>query len=116
MAAAPTPAKVNQTEVSITGGAYPSIRAWSAAQDPFLIIGKYVDLDSRGGGRCPFGSHHANGQDDHSFQVYTPGAAGGYCYYCHVEGAGGSVFDFLRRYHGLSAKDLWRKILAGESF
>jgi len=94
-----------------------SIREWNAAQDPFEVLSRYVELDQRGGGHCPFGEHHTGGADTHSsFQVYEPGAPGGYCYFCHVEGKGGSVFDFLRRYHGLTAKECWQKIKTGGVF
>jgi len=95
-------------------GEYPDIRAWNAAQNPFTVIGRYVDLDRRGGGRCPFGEHHANGRDDHSFQVYEPGTPGGYCWYCHTWQAGGSVFDFLRMYHGLTVAEAWARAKRGE--
>lgn len=96
-------------------GQYATIREWCAAQDPFTLIGRYVDLDRRGGGRCPFGWHHANGHDDHSFQVYAPGTPGGYCWYCHTWDQGGSAFDFLRHWHNLDARDLWRRIQRGEA-
>jgi hypothetical protein len=92
---------------------YATIRDWCAAQDPFTLIGRYVDLDRRGGGRCPFSEHHGPGGDDHSFQVYIPGTSGGYCWYCYTWEEGGSVFDFLRHYHGLSARDLWQRIQRG---
>lgn len=93
---------------------YPDIRAWNAAQNPFTVIGRYVNLDRRGGGRCPFGDHHANGRDDHSFQVYEPGVPGGYCWYCYAWQAGGSVFDFLRMYHGLTVAEAWARAKRGE--
>lgn len=90
-----------------------SIREWNTAQDPFAVISQYIELDQQGSGHCPFGEHHASGVDTHSsFQVYQPGVPGGYCYFCHVEQKGGSVFDFLARYHGLTAKDCWQKIKA----
>jgi hypothetical protein len=99
---------------SATG--YRSIREWNAAQDPFGVIGRYVDLDRCGGGRCPFGEHHSGGIDDDSFQVYEPGAPGGYCWFCHTWDQGGSVFDFLRHYHGYTARELWQKIQTGGVF
>jgi hypothetical protein len=96
------------------GTPYPSIRAWNAAHDPLSVIARYVDLDRRGVGRCPFGEHHSGGRDDHaSFQVYEPHQAGGYCYLCHVEGRGGSLFDFLARYQGHTARELWQRIQSG---
>jgi len=94
-----------------------SIRDWNAQQNPMAFIGRYVELDSRGVGCCPFGWHHANGQDVHpSFKVYEPTYSGGYSWYCSTWQQGGSVFDFLLLYHQLDARDLWRRILAGEPF
>jgi hypothetical protein len=94
-----------------------SIRDWNAQQNPLTLIGRYVELDSRGMGCCPFGWHHANGRDVHpSLKVYAPRFPGGYCWYCHVWENGGSVFDFLLLYHNLQARELWRRILAGEQF
>lgn len=95
-------------------GAYRTIAEWNAAQDPFAVIGRYVDLDHNGGGRCPFGEHHANGHDDYSFKVYVPRRPGGSCWYCYAWQAGGSVFDFLKLYHNLSASELWQRIQRGE--
>jgi TOTE conflict system primase-like protein len=93
------------------GAQYASIREWNAAHNPLAVIARYVDLDSNGVGCCPFGEHHANGKDTHaSLQVYEPHAPGGYCWYCHALGAGGSLFDFLAKYHGLAARDLWRQL------
>jgi hypothetical protein len=94
-----------------------TIRDWCARQNPFALIGRYVELDNRGMGCCPFGWHHASGRDKHpSFKVHEPKIAGGYCWYCHVWQRGGSVFDFLLLYHHLEVRALWRRILAGEQF
>jgi hypothetical protein len=91
-----------------------TIRDWCASQDPMTFIGRYVDLDRRGVGCCPFGWHHAGGVDHHaSFKVYDPGVPGGYCWYCHVWEQGGSVFDFLRHYDNLDAHELWQRIKRG---
>jgi len=91
-----------------------TIRAWCAAQDPYVVIGHYVALNSRGQGCCPFGWHHAGGHDSHdSFKVYHPGVPGGWCWYCYVWQQGGSVFDFLRYYHNLDARSLWRQLREG---
>ncbi len=91
-----------------------TIREWCAAQDPYTVIGRYVELSNRGQGCCPFGWHHANGRDEHaSFKVYHPGVPGGYCWYCYVWQQGGSVFDFLRYYHGLDARTLWQQLREG---
>lgn len=99
----------------VTTSTYQSIRAWCASQDAFAVISRYVSLNAQGIGCCPFGWHHSNGRDTHaSFKVYSPGVSGGYCWYCHVWQQGGSVFDFLRCYHNLDARTLWRRIQRGE--
>jgi hypothetical protein len=91
-----------------------TIRAWCAAQDPYAVIGRYVALNSRGQGSCPFGWHHSDGRDSHdSLKVYRPGVPGGWCWYCYVWQQGGSVFDFLRYYHHLDARALWRQLREG---
>jgi hypothetical protein len=94
---------------------YTSIAQWCAAQDPYALIGRYVALDSRGMGCCPFGEHHREGRDRHpSFRVYEPRSPGGSCWFCYTWGQGGTVFDFLRYYHRLPARDLWWRLRAGE--
>lgn len=91
-----------------------TIAAWVAAQDPFAVIGRYVDLNYNGVGRCPFPEHHTHGDQHPSFRVYQPRRLGGWCWYCYVACQGGDVFDFLCRYHGLDAREMWRRIQAGE--
>jgi hypothetical protein len=93
----------------------PHIREWNAQQDPFQLIGRYVDLNTQGVGRCPFGWHH-KGQDQHaSFKVYQPGVPGGYCWYCYTWQQGGSVFDFLRYYYNVDGRTLWQRLQSGTS-
>jgi hypothetical protein len=90
---------------------------WCLYQDPFTVIGRYVRLDQRGMGHCPFGEHHSDGRDSHpSFQVrpLRPGSLN--CWYCYVLGAGGSVFDFLCLWYHETPRKLWHRILAGETF
>jgi hypothetical protein len=88
-----------------------TIRDWCASQDPYRVIGAYVDLSSQGIGCCPFRWHHANGQDHHpSLKVYTPGTPGGYCWYCYTWQQGGSVFDFLRYWHSIEPGEMWKRI------
>ena len=95
----------------------PTIRDWCAAQNPFVLIGRYVQLDNRGIGYCPFGWHHSDGRDSHpSLKVYEPTYPGGYSWYCHTWGRGGSIFDFLLLYHNFETYVLWRRILAGDNF
>ena len=92
-----------------------TIHQWCAMQDPFAVIGGYVELDGRGMGHCPFGWHHDDGRDTHpSFRVYTPRSATASCWYCYTSQQGGNVFDFLLLYHHLDARTLWQRILAGE--
>lgn len=95
---------------------YRSIRDWNASHDYHAVdlLSRYVDLDSCNSGQCPFGWHHANGHDDHSLRVYRPAQSGGYCWYCYAWQRGGSLFDFLRYWHGLEARELWRRIQTGE--
>jgi len=96
---------------------YASIADWCAAQDPSVLIGRYVALDSRGMGCCPFGEHHRDGCDRHpSFRVYEPRRPGGSCWFCYTWGQGGTVFDFLRYYQRRSARDVWHRVRAGEVF
>jgi hypothetical protein len=97
-----------------TTSMYKSIREWCAHQDAVSLISRYVSLNAQGIGCCPFGWHHSGGRDTHaSFKVYTPGVAGGYCWYCHVWQQGGSVFDFLRYTLNLDARSLWQRIQEG---
>lgn len=92
-----------------------SIQDWNAAQNPFVLIERYVKLNHNGSGCCPFGSHHAGGHDSRaSFQVFHPQRPGGICWYCYAWGHGGNAFDFLCYYYGLDAKTLWHRILAGD--
>jgi hypothetical protein len=92
-----------------------TIQAWCASQDPFAVIGRYISLDRRGLGCCPFGEHHSDGKDSHpSLRVYQPKRAGGSCWYCYVWEHGGNLFDFLCYWHDVSAKTLWHRILSGE--
>jgi hypothetical protein len=41
---------------------------------------------------------------------------GGAAWHCYAWGKGGSVFDFLRSYYGLDARELWHRIQAGARF
>ncbi len=94
-----------------------SIRDWCLAYDPLAVIGRYVSLDQKGMGCCPFGWHHADGADTHpSFYVYRPTYPDVCCWYCHAWQRGGSLFDFLRYYYGLDARDLWSRLLSGAHF
>ena len=94
---------------------YTTIRDWCAAQDHYALIGRYVALDYRGMGCCPFGEHHADGRDTHpSFRVYMPATPGGCCWHCYTWGKGGNIFNFLALYLELDARTLWQRLQAGE--
>lgn len=102
---------------TVRGARWASIADWRAEQDPIALIGRYVELDSRGMGRCPFSWHHSDGVDTHpSFWVYRPRVPGGCCWYCHAWKQGGSVFDFLLFWYGFETRELWHRILDGEQF
>jgi hypothetical protein len=91
------------------------ILAWCLAQDPLAVIGRYVALDQRGGGRCPFGWHHRDGQDHHpSFKVF-PHTPAGNCWYCYTWRRGGSLFDFFRLLWQVDARTAWRWIKEGKA-
>jgi len=91
-----------------------TIQDWCRAHDPLAVIGRYVELNARGMGCCPFGWHHAAGVDRHpSLWVYRPHGHDLCCWYCHTWGRGGSLFDFFRYYYGLDARSLWACLLAG---
>lgn len=92
-----------------------SIHDWCDRQDAVAVIARYVTLDERGLGCCPFGWHHDDGKDAHpSLWVHPPRASGAPCWYCHTWGRGGNLFDFLCLWYGLSPREMWRRIRAGE--
>jgi hypothetical protein len=102
------------SQPTIKSAFFSNIRDWCAVQDPYRLIGAYVDLNERGIGRCPFSWHHAHGDTRPSFKVYRPGKPGGYCWYCYTWQQGGSVFDFLRYWHQLDARELWQRLQRNE--
>lgn len=94
---------------------YATIREWTEAQDPLKIISRYVKLDWRGLGCCPFGEHHSDGKDSTpSFRVYRPRYPGTSSWYCYAWQRGGNVFDFLCLYHTLDAAAMWARIRNGD--
>jgi len=94
-----------------------SIHDWCDRQDALRVIGRYVWLNPQGLGCYPFGWHHSDGKDAHpSLWVHAPRASGAPCWYCHVWRRGGNLFDFLCLWYGISARQMWRRILAGERF
>jgi hypothetical protein len=108
---------VSHPRVPIRTPSPTTIHEWCLEQDPFAVIGGYVELDEAGMGCCPFGWHHDDGQDTHpSFRVYAPRSATSSCWYCYTSEIGGNVFDFLLLYHHLDARTLWQSIRAVEVF
>jgi hypothetical protein len=94
-----------------------NIHDWCDRQDALRVIERYVRLDRRGMGCCPFGWHHDDGKDAHpSLWVHTPRSSGAPCWYCYVWKRGGNLFDFLCLWYGVSAHELWRRLRAGEVF
>jgi hypothetical protein len=94
-----------------------NIAEWCLSYDPYAVIGRYVQLDPYGHGCCPFGAHHSDGIDSHpSFFVYVPTPPNIMCWYCHTWKRGGSLFDFLKLYYGMSVHDLWVALQQGAQF
>jgi hypothetical protein len=58
---------------------YRSIREWCLAHDIMTAIGRYVTLDHRGVGSCPFKEHHYRGDFRPSFQVFGGEDSHWYC-------------------------------------
>jgi hypothetical protein len=106
-----------KTQPTTTVGVPGTVREWCLNQDPLTVIGRYVRLDNNGVGCCPFGWHHDDGVDMHpSFVAYRPTAPDICCWYCHVWRSGGSLFDFLKLYYSLEARELWNHIKSGTQF
>lgn len=113
----PHPSLAKKAPAALTSPSSATIRAWCASQDARSVIGRYVRLDRRGMGCCPFGEHHNDGRDSHpSFRVYAPRSASASCWYCYTWQRGGNLFDFLLLWHQLDVKTLWHRILTGEPF
>jgi hypothetical protein len=87
-----------------------SIRDWCQSQDIVEVIGRYVNVDRRGVGSCPFKEHHARGDVRPSFQVF-----GGHDphWYCYTWRRAGDLFTFLCEYHGLTPKEGYQRLLQG---
>ena len=90
---------------------YGRIREWCQAQEIVAVIGRYVALDGRGVGSCPFKDHHARGDLRPSFQVF--GGSDPH-WYCYTWGRAGNLFDFLCLYYRLTPQEAWRRIHQGE--
>ena len=87
-----------------------AIAAWCRSQDIVEVIGRYVALDHRGVGSCPFKTHHYRGDVRPSFQVF-----GGQDphWYCHTWRRAGNLFHFLCLYDGLSPQEGWERLQRG---
>ncbi len=86
------------------------IRQWCASQDIVSVIGRYVSLNSRGIGSCPFKDHHSYDDRHSSFQVFAGDTPHWYCYTWQ---RAGNVFDFLCAYHNLSVREGWQRLQLG---
>ena len=87
-----------------------SIRAWCQAQDIVEVIGRYVALDSRGVGSCPFKEHHHRGDRRPSFQVFGGNDPHWYCYTWR---RAGDLFDFLCLYYQVTPQEAWERLRNG---
>jgi len=87
-----------------------SIRAWCRSEDILVVIGRYVALDRRGVGRCPFKAHHYRGDVRPSFQVF--GGVDPH-WYCYAWRRAGDLFDFLYLYHQITPQEVWVRLREG---
>lgn len=87
-----------------------SIREWCESQNIVEVIGRYVMLNGRGIGSCPFKEHHAHGDVHPSFQVFGGNDPH---WYCHTWQRAGNVFDFLCLYHQLTVQEGRQRIQEG---
>ena len=99
------------SEVPAPTASYGSIREWCRAQDILAVIRRYVALDGRGVGSCPFKDHHYRGDRRPSFQVIGGSAPH---WYCITWQRAGDLFDFLCLYYHLTPHELWRRVQQGE--
>jgi TOTE conflict system, Archaeo-Eukaryotic Primase domain/CHC2 zinc finger len=89
---------------------YGSIQQWCRSQDIKAVIGRYVALDRRGVGSCPFKEHHARGDVRPSFQVF--GGSDPH-WYCYTWRRAGDLFDFLCLYYHLAPHEAWQRLQQG---
>jgi CHC2 zinc finger len=89
---------------------YRSIGEWCRSQDILAMIGRYVRLDARGVGSCPFKDHHYRGDLRPSFQVF--GGEDPH-WYCYAWRRAGDVFDFLCVYYQLTPQEVWWMVQQG---
>jgi CHC2 zinc finger len=89
---------------------YRSIREWCQSQDISAVIGRYVTLDQRGVGSCPFKEHHYRGDLRPSFQVF---GGNDQHWYCYAWRRAGDLFDFLCLYYQLTPQEVWWRVQQG---
>ena len=87
-----------------------SIRRWCRGQDIVRVIGRYVALDHRGVGSCPFKEHHYRGDRRPSFQVFGGNDPHWYCYTWQ---RAGDLFDFACLYHQITPQEAWSRLQQG---
>src|SRR6266700_6591884 len=87
-----------------------NIRAWCRSQNIVAVIGRFVVLDHRGVGSCPFKAHHDRGDLRPSFQVF---GGDNPHWYCYTWRCAGDLFDFLCLYHQISPHEAWRRLQEG---
>jgi CHC2 zinc finger len=85
------------------------IKEWVRAVQIREVVGKYVELDRRGRGHCPWGRNHAHNDAKPSFQVFDRDQR----FYCFRERIGGDAFSFLCRYFDADAGEVLRLIRSG---
>ncbi len=88
-----------------------AIRAWCLVHDIEAVIGRFVSLDRRGVGSCPFNEHHRQGDVHPSFQVF---GGDNPHWYCYTWGRAGDLFDFLCLYYRLTPQEGWARLQRGE--
>lgn len=107
----PSESRMNvAVEDSIHTANHWGIREWCRAQDILAVIGRYVALDGRGVGSCPFKEHHARGDRRPSFQVF--GGSDPH-WYCFTWRRAGDLFDFLCLYYRVTPQEMWRRLQQG---
>jgi CHC2 zinc finger len=89
---------------------HPSSQHRRQAHDIMAAISRYVTLDERGVGSCPFKEHHYRGDLRPSFQVFGEPDPHWYCYTWR---RAGNLFDFLCVYYQLTPQDVWRQVQCG---
>jgi TOTE conflict system, Archaeo-Eukaryotic Primase domain/CHC2 zinc finger len=104
-------ASLGVSSLMASHGSAGSIRDWCQCQDIVAVIGRYVALDRRGVGSCPFKEHHYRGDVRPSFQVF--GGENPH-WYCHTWQRAGDLLDFLCLYHHLTPQEAWQRLRQGK--